>query len=279
MPFIQRVLAEPLSRFLLIALALLCADRFLSTPAGSDAEIVVSTSRQQALTEAFIAEYGRAPREDEVQSRLDRWVDEQVLYREALALGLDRRDSIVQRQLTQKMRFQLENVALLPEPTTAELQAWLDRHPERYGHAATLSFEQVFFSRGRHGAELVAQAARARQQLQREPSAYAGLGDAFPTGAVVTRATAAGLKRDFGPDFSDAVQRLPLAQWSAPIASGFGLHLVRVTARDGFRASRLTEVKERVRTDYRIAQREESNRRALAQLRARYRIRIEGRSG
>lgn len=275
MPTLKRWLAEPLWRFLLVALLLLAADRVFNTVADDETEIVVSAGRQQALTEAFVAEYGRAPREEELQSRLDRWVDEQVLYREALALGLDRRDTIVQRQLTQKMRFQLENVTLLPEPTTAELQAWLDKYPERYGHAATVSFEQVFFSRGRHGAGLSAQAARAREQLQREPSAYAGLGDAFPAGAVVTRFDAVRLKRDFGADFAEAVQKLPAGEWSAPLASSFGLHLVRVTARDRFRAASLNDVKDRVRIDYQIAEREEQNRRALAKLRARYRIHFE----
>ncbi|MEK6805138.1 MAG: peptidylprolyl isomerase [Pseudomonadota bacterium] len=276
MSFIKRWLAEPLSRFLLIALLLLAADHLFNRATDGRAPIVVSASRKQALTEAFTAEYGRAPRADELQTRLDRWIDEQVLYREALALGLDRHDSIVQRQLTQKMRFLLEDVTLLPEPTTAELQSWLDRHPERYGHAATLSFDQVFLSRGRHGARLGAQATRVRQRLQRDPSAYVGLGDAFPTGQRIKNADAAQLRRDFGSDFAAAVETLTPGVWSVPITSSFGLHLVRVTAREGFRPAALEEVNPRVRTDYQIAQREDHNRRAIAELRARYRVLVEG---
>src|SRR6185295_2323909 len=102
----------------------------------------------------FRAERGRDPDAAELQTRLDRWIDEQVLYREALALGLDRKDVIVRRQLTQKMRFLIEDATMPAEPSTAELQAWLEQHAERYGQPSTVSFQQVFLSRGRHGADL-----------------------------------------------------------------------------------------------------------------------------
>lgn len=280
---LRQWMQEPLWRFLLIGLALLALDRSLAGDAsnadGNGARIVVSASRQAALAEAFRAEHGRAPRPEELQDRLDRWIDEQVLYREALALGLDRRDVIVQRQLTQKMRFLIEDATLLPEPTQAELQAWLEQHAQRYGQGPVVSFEQVFLSRGRHGERLQDEAVRVAAQLLHAPQAFVGLGDPFLVGQVVTAADAARLRREFGPGFDEALAQLPQGQWSGPVASGFGLHLVRVTERAPFKPAPLAEVADRVRLDYQLAQREERNRAALAQLRARYRVEFEGSAG
>lgn len=272
-------LREPLARFLLLGLAIFAVDRLFSGATGTDqtpGHIVVTATQQAALAEAFRAEHGRVARADELQARLDRWIDEQVLYREALALGLDRRDVIVQRQLTQKMRFLIEDSMPAAEPSEAELQAWLDQHTEKYGHPSTVSFEQVFLSRGRHGGRLASEAARIRQQLQDDPAGFVGLGDAFLVGQVVTDANTERLRRDFGAGFAESVRPLPQGEWSEPVASSFGLHLVRVTQRGSFRPATLPEVVDRVRVDYRMAQREEENRRALAELRARYRIEIEG---
>jgi peptidyl-prolyl cis-trans isomerase C len=275
----RRWLREPLLRFLLLGLVILGMDRLLTVNDGSDPDamrIVVSTGRQAALAQAFKAEHGRAPQPQELQALLDRWIDEQVLYREALALGLDRRDVIVQRQLTQKMRFLIEDDGLLPEPDAGELQAWLEQHPERYGRAPTVSFEQVFLSRGRHGERLAQEAERIAGQLQQAPQAFVGLGDPFLVGQVVSQADAARLRRDFGPGFAEALARQPAGQWSPPVPSAFGLHLVRVTAREAFRPALLAEVAAQVERDWRLAQRELHNRAVLAELRARYRIEFEG---
>ncbi len=282
--FLLRWAREPLCRFLLLGLAILAVDRVLTAGNAGDHDalrIVVSAGRQAALAQAFQAEHGRAPQPEELQALLDRWIDEQVLYREALALGLDRRDVIVQRQLTQKMRFLIEDDGLLPEPDAGELQAWLEQHPERYGRAPTVSFEQVFLSRGRHGERLAQEAERIAGQLQQSTQAFVGLGDPFLVGQVVSQADAARLRRDFGPGFAEALTTLPLGRWSPPLASGFGLHLVRVTAREPFRPALLADVATQVERDWRLAQREARNRAALAELRTRYRIEFEdtGRAG
>ncbi len=276
-------LREPLASFVLLGLLIFAIDRLAirgdSNLGAASTHIVITASQQATLVENFRSEHGRAPTTEELQARLDRWIEEQVLYREALALGLDRRDAIVQRQLTQKMRFLIEDATLLPEPSQAELQAWLDQYPERYGQGPAVSFEQVFLSRGRHGDRLHAEAERVAQQLQRDPRAFVGLGDPFLVGQSVTAADSGRLRREFGADFGAALAKLPPGQWSGPIASGFGLHLVRVTDRTSLIPARLEAVEDRVRLDYQLAQREARNREALVQLRARYRIEYEDSAG
>ncbi len=272
-------LGEPITRFVLLGCVLLLLDRALAPashkPEPSGSRIVVTAVQQQALAEAFRREHGRVPSREELQARLDHWIDEQVLYRQALLLGLDRRDAIVQRQLTQKMRFLLEDATVVPEPTREALQAWLEAHPERYGSAGTLSFEHVFLSRARHGPELKNESVRIGKQLERAPEAFSGLGDAFAAGQQLQAADETRLRKEFGTDFANAVWRLSPGQWTGPVASAFGLHWVRVTGRGAFQPASLDEVIERVRVDYRQAERERRNRVAMDQLRAQYRIQFE----
>ena len=269
---------EPLTLFVALGIILFAADRLLNgapQPIGESTRIVVTASQQSTLREAFLAENGRYPTTDELQARLDRWVEEQVLYREALARGLDRKDPIVHRQLTQKMRFLLEDANTPPVPTDAELQTWLDQHAARYGKPSRISFQQVFLSRGRHAAHLQADAAQIQQALSASPDAFIGLGDPFPLGQEISDASAVQLRREFGAAFASALQNLPASKWSPPITSGLGLHLVRITAVHDFEPVALDRVRQQVLTDYRLAQQERAIQRAIERLKQKYRIEFE----
>lgn len=269
---------EPFVRFMLLGLLLFAADRFINGPLrANDAErlILIEVPDQQALRNAFRSERGREPTSAEWQARLDQWIDDQVLYREALALGLDRKDVIVRRQLTQKMRFLLEDASPLPEPTELQLQDWLANHAARYERPPTVGFEHVFLSRGRHGDQLDAQARSVRAQLDHAPEAYTRLGDPFPTGALVADANPTQVRREFGPEFAKSLQGIAPGQWTGPIHSSFGLHFVRVIATSAPQAARLQDVREQVRADFQAAQHEERTRAAIENLRQRYRIEIE----
>lgn len=270
-------LREPFARFVLIGIVLFAADRALNgAPDVRDTRrIVITEAEQQALLQAYRAERGRAPDAAEWQARLDQWISDQVLYREALRLGLDRKDVIVRRQLTQKMRFLLEDSAPLPVPGDDELQAWLVQHAQRYERAPTWSFDQVFVSRGRHGDALNADADKIHQQLMQASESFASLGDAFPTGATIASASPMQIRREFGPEMVDAVRQAPAGQWAGPYVSSFGLHFIRVTAVIPAKPAALAEVREQVLTDYTAELHARRTRESIAQLRKRYRIDVE----
>lgn len=275
----RNLLREPLTLFLLLGLGLFAADRVINgAPATrtDDARVVVTDLQQQALRTAFREEHGRDARPDELQVRINRWIDEEVLYREALALQLDRKDVIVRRQLTQKMSFLLQDAAELPTPSDADLQAWLDQNPQRYGQSATLSLQQVFLSRAQRGRELNEQAATIGLRLASNPNAYAQMGDPLSTGSELTRADPTQLRREFGLGFAQAVQQLKTGVWSGPVPSSLGLHWVRVTERHDFAPAKLENVREAVLTDHRVAQQETQLRRGLDRLRRKYGVEVEG---
>lgn len=264
---------------MLFGIILFAADRLLNG-AGTDSiaathEIRITSSQQQALRDAFQAEHGRQPSTLELRAKLAFWIDDQVLYREAMALNLDRADVVVRRQLAQKMRFLLEQGAALKPASDADLQAWLDQHASDYGIPPSLSFEQVFLSRGRHGETLLADAARVMQSLKDNPQHWATYSDPLSSGLVLTQATPAQLRAEFGQDFANALSNLPAGEWVGPIASSLGLHFVRITARSVFQPAALASVRTRVQADYETAERKRLSSEALARLKAGYQIHFD----
>jgi peptidyl-prolyl cis-trans isomerase C len=271
-------LREPVTLFVVLGLALFVADRVWNgapVPVGEASHIVVTATQQATLRDAFRAENGRNPTAEELRSRLDRWVEEQVLYREALALNLDRKDLIVHRQLTQKMRFLLEDSSALPTPSDAQLQGWLDQQMARYGKPSSISFQQVFLSRGRRADHLHADAAKISVALAATPDQFLGLGDSFPLGQEIKDANPTQLRREFGAEFAAALQTLHRSGWSGPLASGFGLHLVRITGTHDFQPIGLPEVRQQVLTDYQLDQRERTTQAAIDNLKKKYRVEFE----
>ena len=274
-PLVISLLREPLCQFLFLGGMIFVLHAWLQNDAGQSQElyqIEVTEQQRDALHAAFIAENGRPATEAELHIRLQQWLDEQMLYRQALALGLDKRDAIVRRQMVQKMRFLLADSHPVAEPTTDDLQAWLDTHPQRYGHSPRLSFQQVYLSRSMHGKNLNAAARKIQQQLQQHPDAFVGLGDAFPSGQTLLQVDTASLRRSFGQDFTAQISQMPDDVWSGPIVSGLGLHWVRITARQDFVPAQLADVRQQVEQDWRLYQREVANAAAMQEVRDQFEV-------
>jgi len=196
--------------------------------------------------------------------------DEERFYRDALALHLDREDLFIRRMLATKMRLLAERGEEDPAPDDAALQAYLDLHADRYHEPERTSLWHVFVSSARGTAcERDARALLARLRADAMPTT-ARLGDPFPFGAYVRAASARELAKHFGETFAAGVARLPVGEWAGPVASPYGLHLVRVEAREPVRVSSLATVRVRVVAEIREDRRRGRLAAAMAALRARY---------
>ena len=254
---------EPMLHFILLGAALFALHRQLAPPVAR--EIVLSRSLLDGLRQDHLRRRGAPPTAPEEAALVERFLDDEFLYREALALGLDRGDVIVRRRLIQKMEFLTEDMDPLPAPTDAELQAWLDAHAARYAAAERLTLVHVFVDAGRHGkaAERVAGA---------DPS---GLGDPFLRGRELRRHTERELAAIFGTAFAARLEALPMDAWSEPLRSAYGYHLVRVSERLAGGLPPLAEFRAAVTRDWLESRRVEANRAALDRLRRRYVVRRE----
>jgi peptidyl-prolyl cis-trans isomerase C len=273
----RRWLKEPLLHFVVLGAAVVALHRWVAPPLLGR-QIILSQSVIHGLRQDYLRRNGALPTAGEEAALIQRYIDNEVLYREALALGLDRGDIIVRRRLVQKMEFLTEGVEPLPEPADAELQAYLDAHAEHYAVDDLVTLVHVFAGTDRHGAAATSMASQWREQLLAgaDPSA---LGDPFLRGREFTAVSEPELAGIFGGAFAAAVMRLPVGLWSAPIASSYGVHVVRVGAHVVGHQPPLAEVREAVRRDWRDERRAAADRAALVRLRQRYDIRIEGQAG
>ncbi|MGB1581383.1 MAG: peptidyl-prolyl cis-trans isomerase [Nevskiales bacterium] len=272
---LQKLIREPLLQFLFLGGLIFMLNAWLQPQTHEETQlyrIEVTTQQLDALRAAFAAEHGRPATTEELQSRLQLWLDEQMLYRQALALGLDARDSIVRRQMVQKMRFLLADSQAVPDPTTAELRAFLEAYPQRYGQSRRISFDQVYLSRSAQGSNMAAAVAALQSRLEQKPDDFISLGDPFPAGQQLTAVDDSSLRRDFGQSFAEQLPSLPDGQWTGPITSGLGLHWVRITARHDFVAGSLDDVRQRLVQDWTIHQREMANAEAMQGLRQRFEV-------
>jgi len=275
---IRRWRREPLPQFLLLGLALFVVYDVRNRDAGPDErseriELTVDDLRQIGL--AWVAQGRAAPSPEELRILTDARVREEVLYREALALGLDRDDAIVRRRLAQKMEFLFEDVAKLREPAPDELAAWFAEHAERFTVPARVTFRHLYFSPDRRGGRARDDAARALERIagatMDSPDAMA-LGDAFMFQDYYGDRSPEDVAKTFGPGFAEAVFATTPGRWSGPVESGYGVHLVWVDALTPARLPSFDEVEPDVRTAWIEEQRAELREQAFEAMRARYEV-------
>ncbi|MGF1492119.1 MAG: hypothetical protein ACFBSC_06650 [Microcoleaceae cyanobacterium] len=184
-----RVIREPLIHFLLLGALLFglyfwvngssinVSSNRLGNPAISD-QIDISAGVIDLLRNNWRRQWGKNPSPEDLQDAVDQYLREEVLYREALKLGMDQNDLIIRRRLVQKMEFLAEDVDTLQEPTDEQLQPYLEAHAERYAIPSRFSFSQIYFSRELRGRQADTDAEQVLKQLQANPrNVQRGLGD------------------------------------------------------------------------------------------------------
>ncbi len=268
-----RLLREPLLHFLAIGALLFAINAAVNGHGASDASaIVVDQAQANALAVRFERTWQRPPTQDELRQTIDAWVDDEMLYREGLSAGLDREDEVVRRRVAQRM-VSLNEGMVAAVPQEAELQAWMRTHPAAYRTAPRYTLHQVYFDPGRHGAQLTGEMQAARALLSQDDRTSPG--DATLLPSSVDAMAAEDLAAVFGTAFVHALDRAPLGEWSGPIASGFGMHLVRVDARTPARMPALAEVRDDVERDWLRDRTQRANRAYLAALRRHYTVDID----
>jgi len=274
---IGRVLREPLFHFLLLGLLLFVGYHLLAS--GRDSardQIVVTQERIASIRDQFQRAWQRPPTAQELDGLVQNFVREEVLYREGVALGLDRDDQVIRNRVRIKMEVMSEG-ADSKEPTESELQAWLDAHHADFEIAATYTFRQVYFDPARHGSKLQRDAEAVLARLRRaEPDAVAfQLGDVTLLPAAMSDATTTQVADTFGKDFASALPALGVNTWSGPLPSAYGLHLVQLVHRAEARLPALAEVRDQVKRDWTHAHSRDASERFYEELRRRYTVVIE----
>ena len=275
---LKKLMREPLAHFVLLGAGLFAWSALWGQPGTRNERIVVTEAHVSRLIEIFGRTWQRPPTERELQGLVDEHIKEEILYREALAMGLDRDDTIIRRRLRQKMEFLYEDLAAQYDPADEELEAYLAEHVERFRIEGPLSFAHVYISIDRRGDKAIDDAKALLARLNRDPEAsgdVASLGDRLPLPSNYESTTPSEIAKMFGRAFAERVSGLPVGEWSRPVESGYGLHLVLVSERSEDRMPELAEVREAVTRDWRVREREQTNEDLFQKLRERYHVVVE----
>ena len=278
----KRWLREPLVQFLMIGVVLFLINGALNhgtSQAGSSHEITLTIDDLRQLQSTFAAQWQRAPSPEEMRGLVENRVRQEVLYREALMLGLDKDDIIIKRRLAQKMQFLAEDVAGTHGPTTAELKGWYEKNSDRFALPSRFSFRHLYFSPDGRGQRAHDDAMNALAKIGEEAESSktaAAMADRFMFQDYYADRTPEELEKEFGTKFASAIPKLKPRSWQGPVESGYGWHLVFVDSVVPGRIPVFEEVEPDVKTAWLADQKQQAWQKAYEQMRAKYTAHLPG---
>jgi peptidyl-prolyl cis-trans isomerase C len=270
--FLRRAVREPFLHFLLLGAALFAVNEYLEERSKLT-HIVITPDIVQGIAANYRLQYGAPPTGAQLDSLVDQYVREEVFYHQALKLGLDHDDEIIRRRLVQKYEFLQQDLALAQDPTRAQLESFYTQHQSDYRTPERVSFTQVYFSpdlRGEEGARAAAVRTAAALNVRGVTRAV-DAGDRFPGPTDYAAASGEELSRVFGKE-GLAAQVFGVApnQWSQPIRSGLGWHVVLVSEQRPARLATFAQAEDTVRRDYLESERSRHNAQMYEKLRRRF---------
>ncbi|MCP3956529.1 MAG: peptidyl-prolyl cis-trans isomerase [bacterium] len=277
----MKLLREPLIHFLALGAGLFLLFAIVGDREDGESEpITVSAARVELLAQGFARTWQRPPTPQELEGLIEDYVREEIYYRQAVAMGLDRNDTIVRRRMRQKLEFFLGDMLDSAEPTEENLRAYLTEHPEPFQAATRITFEHVYFNSDERGEAATADARRLLERLEAgaERLDVATLGDRLPLPRKYTEVPLDKVGYRFGSVFVEQLADLPVGSWAGPIESGYGLHLVLIRELQPGEAPRFEDAREAVEREWRATRRKEAEEAFYQGLRERYEVVVEPQS-
>ena len=229
---LARLLRQPLLQFTVIGAVIFGVYSLVSHGETAPTEIRVGATELRWLHDVWQGQFGRPPSPEELRAAVKSYEDEEMRYREALALGLDRDDTIVRRRLAQKYDFLLGSQVSDATPTEAQLRAVYDKAHGRYVGPPATRFCQVYFGQGAEGFRRArAAVADLPPQALGDSEAVAQGPGALPYPRCYKAASPEDVARDFGDLFVGLLGKVPVGRWQGPVESGYGFHAVIVESR------------------------------------------------
>jgi peptidyl-prolyl cis-trans isomerase C len=275
---IQKLLREPLFHFLIIGAGLFFLFNQIGEPGQrEDNRIVITQADLDRLASVWLRRAGRLPSAQEREQQLDHYIREQVLYREAQVLGLDKDDIIVRRRLAQKMGYLFNDLSFIPEPTEDELRLFLADNPSQFTVPANISFSHIYFNPDSRGQKVYEDAQLLLIQLLDSSNEViiTNSGDRSLLPYDYSEVRENELTSIFGQSFASQIFTLPVGSWQGPLHSEYGVHLIFIKSHLEAQFPTLTEIKEQVASKWRAEKEREANETFFQSLLQRYDIIIK----
>ena len=240
-------------------------------------KIVVTQGQLASMMENFTLVRQRPPTREEWEGLIRDRVREEVYYREALALGLDKDDTIIRRRLQQKMEFVSDDIAAQAQPTDAELKAYLQAHPDKFRVEQQFTFRQLYLNPEKHGENLARDAAQLLAKLNQAggDAGFAAMGDAFMLDHKFTRCRPARWRNSSAKSSRRSWARFRSANGKGRSSPASACIWCCVSERTEGRVPALADVRDAVRREWENARRLEANEKFYQDLLKHYTVTIE----
>lgn len=250
-----RLLREPLFHFTVIGGLIFALYAVVDDTGEAPADvIVIIPERIDQLAAGFSSVWKRMPTDTELDALIEEDIREEVYYREALALGLDRNDTIVRRRLRQKMEFLMDTGANLLEPSAGELEAYFAANEQAYRLEPRLALEQIYLGNAPDQQTIARSLSALRSAPPTDPSA---LGERTLLPVQLGLSPRNAIDGVFGEGFFELVLDISPGEWTGPVASAYGVHLVRILDNLPARTPPLDEIRDAVLRNWREAKAQE----------------------
>ena len=265
--WLQRVLREPLTHFVVLGALIFAADHWVLAERGDPQEIVITKEAYAEARGIFVAGMKREPTAAELKVLTDRWVDNEVLYREGLALGMDRGDQAMKDRVVFKVLTATQSGLALPKIDEAGLRTWFESRRDQYDLPARFSFEEAVLAASDATPEKLQKFVTALNNAQ-APELEGSL-------RIFKDRPRPTLVQSYGAPFADALEKQAINNW-AVLQSQDGYRAVRLTAVTPGRPVAYDEMKERVYTDWKEFTSSQLTKTAIREIAKKYRVRDEG---
>jgi parvulin-like peptidyl-prolyl isomerase len=275
---LKKLLHEPLIHFCFIGIVLFALFGMVGeSESDRDNRLVVTQAHVDRLVKTFQKRWSRMPGQAEVKNLVEGFIRQEILYREALAIGLDKDDAVVRRRMAQKIDFMFKDIATPSEPDDAQLQDYLKKHPEKFTRPPRYTFSHVYLNADKRGDKVIDDAKQLLARLQQSANKpdLSTAGDALMLDHHYTDFSQPEVARLFGQQFSEKLNTIGPGQWTGPLDSAYGVHLVNVQQRTDTRLPTLVEIRDQVKREYIFDRQRDANEQFYNNLRKRYEVIVE----
>jgi len=262
----NRFKQEPLLIFAAIAVFIFLGDQMIALTKTDPKAIVITSQLRNDLKQIYANSFKRDPSARDMQILIDRWVDNEVLYREGLALGLDKGDDSIRERVIFKTLSVTQAEVNLPNPDENFLKNWFNEHQEQYNEPTQLNFKEAVVFGKPNPVEIknfvLALNGKGKSSIDSNLEIFKDR----PRFTIVD---------GYGEEFTKSLEQLPQNEWSA-LESTAGTRIVRlVRVKQGQKAN-FEQLKAKIYTDWKNQTAAELSTKAIRELGKKYKIIDQG---
>lgn len=266
-----KIIKEPILLFLLLGLVMFWVYTFLvGFIDKAERQILVTEAQVKMLNETFQKTWNRPPTDSEIEAQIENLIKDEVFFREAVAMGLDKSDPAVKRRLRQIIELMMDDLAVV-YPSEDQLTRYLLEHPDKFQEDATISFQHVYFPIDRKQ-DAENHLDKLKNNLPLDETSISSL-SLIP--GVFRDEPQFSIQRQFGENFAQEVFKLDKASWQGPVESAYGWHLVFISEIIPGYIPDLEDIWDEVEREWSLELRNEKKEQQYQKMKSQYEVKFE----